>query len=149
APPMSQADSLSPATYREYSFRNYGVRFTMGEVLSIAVFGPDGRYLKDVTPPRIDGAVLEGLAHPRYQLIKAPALAFYAVPESVSETFSYYESLDSEGKAKAEQFQRVFSAWAADERDRFKREVANNRVVEIRGAHHYIFMSNQSEVTAA
>ncbi len=149
APPMSKADSLSPATYREYSIRNYGVRYTMGEVLSIAVFAPDGRYLKDVTPPRVDAAILAGLAHPRYQMIKAPALAFYAIPESVNGMFSYYESLDRAGRAQADEFHRVFSPWVASERDRFKREVPNNKVVEIRGAHHYIFMSNEAEVIAA
>jgi pimeloyl-ACP methyl ester carboxylesterase len=118
----------------------------MGEVLSIAVFGPDGRYLKDVTPSRVDPAILAGLAHPQYSKIRAPALAIYAVADSAPEMFSNYAGLDSTGRAQAQRFYAAFSPWTDQERARFKREVAGGRVVEIRGAHHYVFMSNEAEV---
>lgn len=147
APPMTAADSLTPDAFREYSFRSSGVRFTLGEILSIAEFGADGRYLKDVTPPRIDPAILSGLEHPQYSKVTAPALAFYAVPDSAPAMFSYYATLDSTGRAQAQAFFAAFSPWIDQERGRFRREVVNGRVVELHGAHHYIFMSNEAEVT--
>lgn len=145
-PPMLGADSLSPETFRAYIARTGGVRYTMGEVLSIARFGPDGRYLGDVTPPTIDAAILAGLQHPAYPRITAPALAFYAVADSVSSIFRYYPSLDAAGQAQAQRFAEAFNPWAAAERERFRSEVKRGRVVEIKGAHHYIFMSNEAQV---
>jgi pimeloyl-ACP methyl ester carboxylesterase len=145
-PPMTRADSLSPENFRAYWRRNSGVQYTMGEVLAIAKFGPDGRYLTDVTPGTIDGAILAGLAHPDYARVQAPALAFYAVTDDVRKLFPFYDRLSAAGKAQADRFNARFTRWAAGERARFRAGVKHGRVVEIRGAHHYIFMSNEAEV---
>jgi len=94
-PPMTAADSASPEALREYNYRSNGVRLTMGEILSVAVFGPDGHYLRDITPPQVDAAILRGLEHPRYSRIRAPALAFYAVLDSAPQLFSAWAGMDS------------------------------------------------------
>jgi len=146
APPMTGADSASPEAFREYNFRNFGVRFTLGEVLSIAVFSPEGRYLRDVTPPTVDRAILEGLQHPLYPHITAPALALYAVADSAPQLFATYAALDSAGRVQARNFYDTFAPWTREERARFRREVADARVVELHGAHHYLFMSHEAEV---
>lgn len=145
-PPMTAADSASPDALREYNYRINGIRYTIGETLSIAVFAPGGRYLRDVTPPRVDAAILGGLEHPRYSRIQAPALAFYAVLDSAPQLFSAWAGMDSTQRSQARQFFAAFQAWARDERARFRHEVAKGRVVELRGAHHYLFMSNETEV---
>ena len=145
-PPMTAADSASPAAFREYNCRINGIRFTLGEILSIAVFASDGRYLREITPSRVDSAILHGLEHPLYSRIRAPALAFYAVVDSAPQLFATWPDLDSTGRALGQRFFEAFEPWAAEERVRFRREVANGRVVEIRGAHHYLFMSNEAEV---
>jgi non-heme chloroperoxidase len=146
-PPMTAADSASPEAVREYGYRSNGIRLTLGEVLSVAVFGPDGRYKSDITPPRIDAAILAGLEHPRYSRIHAPALAFYAVLDSVPQLFSAWAGMDSSQRTQARQFFAAFQAWANGERARFRSEMTRGRVVELRGAHHYLFMSNEAEVT--
>jgi CubicO group peptidase (beta-lactamase class C family) len=145
-PPMTRLDSLSPAHFQAYWARNSGVQYTMGEVLAIAKFGPDGRYLADVTPGSVDGAILSGLEHPAYAKVQAPALAFYAVTGNVRKLFPFYDRLTATGKAQADRFNSRFTRWAADERARFRAGVRNGRVVELRDAHHYIFMSNEAEV---
>ena len=143
---MTAADSSSPEALREYNYRNYGVRLTLGEVLSIAVFSPDGRYLRDITPPAVDAAILQGLEHPLYARITAPALAFYAVADSAPQLFANYAALDSTGRAQARRFYDTFEPWTREERARFRREVVNARVVELHGAHHYLFMSHEADV---
>lgn len=148
-PPMTRADSLSPVTFRAYWARNSGVQYTMGEVLAIAKFGPDGRYVGDVTPGTVDGAILAGLEHPAYAKIQAPALAFYAVTDKVRRLFPFYDRLNPAGKAQANRFNARFTKWAADERARFRAEVKDGHIVELRDAHHYIFMSNEAEVVRA
>ncbi|MEP7326089.1 MAG: alpha/beta hydrolase [Gemmatimonadota bacterium] len=143
---MTAVDSASPEALREYDYAINGIRFTMGEVLSIAVFAPDGRYLRDITPTRVDAAILAGLAHPRYSRIRAPALAFYAVPDSAPQLFPWWGTMDSAQRTLGRQFFAAFATWAGEERARFRREMANGRVVELRGAQHYLFMSNETEV---
>jgi pimeloyl-ACP methyl ester carboxylesterase len=144
--PMTGADSVSPKALQEYTYRSYGVWLPLGEVLSTAVFGPDGRYLRDITAPTVDQAILAGLEHPLYSRITAPALAFYAVADSAPQMFSSYSTMDSSAQATARGFYAVFGPWTDQERARFRREVANGRVVELHGAHHYVFISNEAEV---
>lgn len=145
-PPMTRADSASALAVQEYGYRCFGVRLTIGEVLSVARFGPDGRYLSDITPPTIDAAILNGLKHPAYSRIHTPALAFYAVPDSLVHMFPPGVTRDSTARRLAQRFFDVFRPWVAQERNRFRREMPNGRVVELHGAHHYLFMSHEADV---
>lgn len=146
-PPMTARDSASPAALDEYNYRAFGVRLTLGEMLSVAVFDSSGRYLRDVTSPAVDSVILAGLEHPRYAAIRAPALAFYVVYDSVKQLFPTFATMDSANRAKAQVFFDTFSPWAKGERVRFGTEMRQGRVVEIHGAHHYVFMSNEAQVT--
>jgi hypothetical protein len=56
--------------------------------------------------------------------VKAPALAIYAVDDSSDELYSLL-------------------------RQQFRDEVANGQVVELHGAHHWIFISNRAECLMA
>jgi hypothetical protein len=113
------------------------------------VFGHGGRYLRDVTPPAVDSAILAGVDHPRYASIRAPALALYALATSATQLFPQYATMDGASQARARRFFEVFSAWAGAERARFAREVAHGKVVEVAGAHHYLFISNEADVLRA
>jgi pimeloyl-ACP methyl ester carboxylesterase len=145
-PPMTHADSASALAFQEYGYRSFGVRLTIGEVLSIARFGPDGRYLSDITPPTVDAAILRGLKHPAYSRIRVPALAFYAVPDSLVHIFPPGITRDSTTRVQAQRFFDAFKPWTERERSRFRREMANGRVVELHGAHHYLFISHEADV---
>lgn len=61
---------------------------------------------------------------PPYRRVRAPALAIYAVDDASDELYSLL-------------------------RDQFRDEVANGTVLEIHGAHHWIFISNRAQVLAA
>ena len=145
-PPMTSADSASALSVQEYGYRSSGVRLTIGEVLSVARFGPDGRYLGDITPPSIDAAILRGLEHPAYSRIRTPALAFYAVPDSLVHLFPPAVTRDPTARRRAQRFFDAFKPWAGRERARFRREMANGRVVELHGAHHYLFITHEADV---
>jgi len=145
-PPMLAADSASPAAARAYMARSSGVLVPEGEVRAIAVFGPTGRYLRDVTPDSIGAAIVAGVEHPAYAKIAVPALAFYAVADSVQELLSWYAALDSAGRAAAGKTFAVFTPFALAAREQFQREVKQGRVIELHGAHHYVFISNADEV---
>lgn len=61
---------------------------------------------------------------PQYKRVKAPALAIYAVDDSDDELYSLL-------------------------RQQFRDEVAKGQVVELHGAHHWIFVSNRAECLMA
>jgi pimeloyl-ACP methyl ester carboxylesterase len=61
---------------------------------------------------------------PPYRRVQAPALAIYAVDDASDELYSLL-------------------------REEFRNQVANRQVLEIHGAHHWIFISNRSQVLAA
>ena len=146
SPPMLAADSASPAAARAYMARANGMLVPEAEVRAIAVFGPTGRYLRDVTPDSIGVAIVAGVEHPAYAKIAVPALAFYAVADSAQDLVSWYAALDSAGRVAAEKVFAVFTPFARSAREQFQREVKQGRVIELHGAHHYVFISNAAEV---
>ena len=146
SPPMLAADSVSPAAVRAYIARAYGMLVPEAEVRATAVFGSTGRYLRDVTPDSIGTAIVAGVEHPAYTRIAVPALAFYAVADSAPDLIPAYASLDSAGRVGAQKVFGVFTPFASSAREQFQREVKQGRVIELHGAHHYVFVSNATEV---
>ena len=61
---------------------------------------------------------------PQYRRVQAPALAIYAVDDASDELYSLL-------------------------REEFRQQVAKSKVLEIHGAHHWIFISNRAQVLAA
>jgi non-heme chloroperoxidase len=100
-------------------------------------------------PERFDprDALGAGVEKPDYARIRVPALALYGAPRKWTEMMpGSPEFTDPEKRAAAE---RVV-AYAASTRkymaDTFRSGVANSRVVEIPGASHYVFQTNEADV---
>jgi len=144
--PMLAADSVSPTAVRAYIARAYGMLVPEAEVRATSIFGPSGRYQRDVTPDSIGAAIVAGVEHPAYARITAPALAFYAVADSAADLIPAYAALDSAGRAAGQKVFVVFTPFARSAREQFRREVRQGRVIELHGAHHYVFISNATEV---
>jgi len=92
-------------------------------------------------------AVIDGVQKPDYEHIRVPALAIYPVPRSVDEIIPGAGAIkDPALRAKAD---RIFISYGHT-RERMEREfetgVANSRVVELPGATHYVFRSNEADV---
>ena len=93
--------------------------------------------------------VLSATEHPAYSRIRAPALGIYAVADSAMQLFAGYGAMSSADASRARRAGERILGWAARERDRFRREMPHARVVELRGANHYVFVSNEAEVESA
>lgn len=100
-------------------------------------------------PERFDprDALGAGVEKPDYARIRVPALALYAAPETWKEMVpGAPEFTDVEKRAAAE---RVVAHTARTRKfmeDMFRSGVANSRVIEIRGASHYLFLTNEGDV---
>jgi pimeloyl-ACP methyl ester carboxylesterase len=86
--------------------------------------------------------------HPNYADVKAPALAIYAVTDSVAQ-LEPWQRADREHAAAWQDVTRGLDRVDRNSREQFRREVEHGTVLEIHGAHHWIFVSNRDEVLAA
>lgn len=149
AVPMLAADSASPAAVDAYLDRTYGMMVPEAQLRAIGKYGPSGRLVANVTPDSIDAAVLAGCGHPDYAALRTPALAIFAVIDSVPDVFPAAATFDSATGAVAQRFASALEALGSTERARFRREVPAGQVLELHGANHYVFYSNEPEVAAA
>ncbi len=147
--PMQPADSASPAAVDAYLKRTWGMMVPEAQLRAVGKYGPTGHLLADVTPTAVDSAVLAGCGQPDYSRVRAPALAIYAVIDSMPDLFPTASTFDSATAAQARRFTASLQALGATERARYRRELPSGQVLELPGANHYVFYSNQKEVEGA
>jgi pimeloyl-ACP methyl ester carboxylesterase len=145
-PPPSARDSSSPATFQAYVANTFGMLIPESQIRATEVFDSTGKLLRNVTPDSVDAEILRGTGHPDYRAVRAPALAFYAVPQSPAAFFPYWGMMDDSTRAAAGAWLARFEAWGARERSRFRREMRHGTAVLLPGANHYVFYSNMRQV---
>lgn len=119
-----------------------GVVIPESELRAVMRFDSAGRYIGDIVPDSVAYRVLASVPRKPYRRITCPALAIYAVSDSAHDMFPLWETLDSAGRDGA---LRAFTAavrWREESIDQFRREMAGGRIVEIRNAQHYLFLSH-------
>jgi len=146
-PEMKTADSASISAVQKFMHRVYGISVSESELRAGSVFTKDGRFIKDITADSIYEAILKAIEKPNYKAVQAPALSFYAVPDSVRDMVKFYDELDSAGRNSAMELFTFFQADNRKQIDKFKSEMIAGQVVELHRAHHYVFISNSKEVT--
>lgn len=140
-PEPSAADTATPEAYVAFVHRTRGVNIPESDIR--VRFRYDG-WNEEITPAY--AAITP--EHPDYRAVRAPALAIYAVTDSVSQT----EPWQRADTMHAVALQAVLDASEGVMRQlraQFKREVARSQVIEIHGAHHWIFVSDRDQVLAA
>jgi pimeloyl-ACP methyl ester carboxylesterase len=147
--PMLPADSASPAAVDAYLERAWGMRVPEAQLRAIGRYDKDGHLVANVTPDSIDAAMLAGCGHPDYSRVKAPALAIFAVVDSITQFYPGFASFDSARADTARRFAAALQALSAGERARVHREFPAAQVLELHGANHYVFYSNEAEVERA
>jgi non-heme chloroperoxidase len=88
-----------------------------------------------------------GVERPNYARIRVPALALYAAPRTWSEMMPGAPKLtDPKQQAAAKRVVALEERTRKYHEDTFRTGVKNSRVVEVAGASHYIFRSNEADV---
>lgn len=138
-------ESGSPAAVRALVARTE-IRMPESEIRATRVFGPDGQYLRPVTPEAIIRAVATMVEHPDYGAVRAQILAIYAVYRTPADLIARYKTA---GPATRQGLDQVFGLWqpfAKAQREFFRKSVPQARVDEIHGASHYVFISHRDRV---
>jgi pimeloyl-ACP methyl ester carboxylesterase len=150
-PPGPSNDQLvSPGDFASYVAWTSGVTsFPEAEIRATNRFKDDGEYEGPVTPSEISIALATGAAaeHPGYAELTAPVLAFYTVPDSVTDMFPWLTP-DAAGWEDAEAFFSDAAASLAKQRAAFVTQLPQATVVELHGVPHFLFLAQPDDLAA-
>lgn len=137
--PMLLRDSTSLGAHRRYRLRTQGVTPPEGELRIRTRLADDGRYLGPVPSPQNE--ILEAMRGSDWERITAPTLAIVVPLDSPRQAFINYDNFDANTKAAADSLYQVREPWARSNHARLRAQ-RSWQVVEIRGAHHHVFLSH-------
>ncbi|MGI4020196.1 MAG: alpha/beta fold hydrolase, partial [Janthinobacterium lividum] len=143
-PPPTSKDFSSMQNDKLYLKKLTGVLYPDDEMKASFIFDKDGKYIGNVSPDSITFSMIKHLERPDYSLVKAPALAIYAIAKTVTALFPLYSTYDSIDKLKAERHFDVMKDFSHDGQTTFKK-INNGFIKEINNAKHCLFISNPTE----
>lgn len=140
-PPTSE-DLRSYSALRSWYLRTAGFEPPEADLRATSMPSPVSTVGVARTPRFVSSAILAGLRKPDYAAIEVPALAIYALPRSVRDLPGYgtarEPALRELLRLQREQVQLNGAA--------FRTGVHRSQVIEIRGAKHYLFLTDEAEV---
>lgn len=149
-PPLPvRAESLSVDGYRGYLDRVYGVRWPTSEVLATTRFAADGRLIGPTTPGAISAAIIGALVRPAYAAVQSPSLGIYPVARTVPDIAAWLQPGAPDWDDAQEYLTLGWQPFTAEQRARFRAEVAGATVLEIDGGNHFLFLSQPDRVADA
>ncbi len=140
----TSSDLASIQALGDFQARVLGVKIPEAETRSLVELRSDGRITRFRSPPWVPQAIMAGVQKPAYWQIHVPALAIYAVPRSVRDLPGYRD--DDAVRAAYEDRYRFTVSQQTINQKRFRDNVSDGHVVEILGASHYVFLSNEADV---
>jgi pimeloyl-ACP methyl ester carboxylesterase len=140
-PEPTEADTATPEAYVQFVHRTRGVNIPESDIRT--------RYRYDGWNEEITLAYQSiGTQHPEYRKIRAPALAIYAVADSVAQ-LEPWQREDKEHLAGQQEIIYGVESVERKLRLQFRDEVPLGSILEIHGGHHWIFVSHRDEVVGA
>jgi non-heme chloroperoxidase len=143
-PLPTATDSASPAAGLDYVRRMSDAPIPEADFRATERFDSGGRDLGPATSSAPSAAVVvsaSALAPPLSQ-VRAPTLAIYDWPIAAAEFLPFISATDT----AAPNWLRIAQEWHAAQRDEFKAKVPKARIVELRGASHYVFLTQPDSV---
>ena len=143
APAPSESDSslASFAALQQACLHALGFSYPEGELRQQYSTTPEGRVGKQREFPG-DAVMLQGMK--KYADIPVPALVIFAIPHAQAKWVD--ESTDPKVREAAKAFSAVLTALTESQAKAFKNGVPTARVVRLRNADHYVYLSNEADV---
>jgi non-heme chloroperoxidase len=145
-PKRTAADNSSVEAYQAYQRRTGDVPFPAAEIRNMYEMNPDGSVGKNRTPPYVGKGIDDGTIPKDYRGIGIPVLALIAVPKSPVEKWKDHPPKTEEERHDSERSDEIVMEFIGRWENNLKHADPPARVVELPGAHHYIFLAEQTEV---
>ena len=149
SPEPSPSDKKSFSSYRDWRIKVSGIAIPESEYHNQFAQNPDGSIGAYKTPEFVSKAIMEGNWKHDYSQIRVPVLAFigYDTPDGPpQEQIRKYHVTDASERTVLEAVYGTYIGMARIRIDRIKRAAGGAHVVDLWGAHHFVFLSNEAEV---
>jgi pimeloyl-ACP methyl ester carboxylesterase len=141
APPPSESALASFSALQQACLRGLGFTYPEGELRQQFSTTPEGRVGKQRDFPG-DATMLEGMK--KYADIPVPALVIFGIPRAQAKWVD--ESTDAKVREAAKAFSAAELALTTRQAKAFEDGVPTAHVVRLRGADHYVYLSNEADV---
>jgi len=145
-PTPSPSDLKSFLAYRDWRLRTQGVLIPESEWRSDFVENPDGGVGSPKTPGYVFDAMATGDFKHDYSEIRSPILAFVGYPELPQDQILKNHVTDSAERTIVEAVFGTYVGMTRNRINRINRASGGARVVELWGADHFVFLSNEADV---
>lgn len=146
-PEPSDADLKSFQTYRDWQKRSGNTVFPESELRNCYQANADGSMGDYKTAGSIFAAMDAGVRKRDYSRIRVPVLAFVTFPASAGNLMSgNYEPKNEQERAAMDESFKAVVGYIKRDAKRLQSEVPGARVIEMPGADHHVFLSNESDV---
>ena len=149
-PPAPKPEELaSYEALRNYMIRMGGVGLPEGEVLATFSFTPSGSVAGRTFDPRVLDEIETNALRPNYAAFRVPALALNAIPRDADDVMRpWYDRADPVLRANVQREYEITVAARAAMTSAFLAGIPHARAVDLLGAKHMIYASNEAEVLA-
>jgi pimeloyl-ACP methyl ester carboxylesterase len=143
-PPPGQTDLASFSALQKYYERVNGIRFPEAELRAQRESTPDGGVGKqrDLPGTALFMPLLTGAK--KYTAIPVPSLVIFANPHS--QGIWVDENTNPSVQTAAKTYSTALEAFTERQKKSVENGVPTARVITLRGANHYVFLSNEAEV---
>jgi non-heme chloroperoxidase len=141
-PEPSSSDLKSFQAYREWQVRSGEVAFPETELRNSHRANPDGSMGRYRTPDSVHEGIDKGTKKRDYSSIRVPVLAFFP---SASAT-PRYQPKDAQERAAIKDFDAATAAYVNRYKKSLQSAPTTVRIVDLPGANHYVFLSNEADV---
>jgi pimeloyl-ACP methyl ester carboxylesterase len=143
-PSPSRQDCESPSTYSAYADRVAGAHLPAGEIHYTFIRLPDGSCTREgLHQDSIQTQMMHGNVRQEWDRLVVPRLAIFAVRDSLSQEAVWIQE-DSLAKANYLRATSLWEPFTRAMRLRFAR--SGGQLVEIHGAQHWLYASDQGRV---
>jgi non-heme chloroperoxidase len=145
-PSPSGSDLKSFQAYRDWQVRTLGFAFPEAELRNDFDAGPNGTVGRYRTDGSVFRAIRAGVQKRDYSKIPVPVLAFFAVPRSGVDPRHPYQPKDAQERNAIEEVHAADLSYINRYKESLQSGVPGARVIELLGADHYVFLSNEADV---
>lgn len=145
-PKRTAADNASVEAYQAYQKRLGVFPFPAAEIRSVYEINADGSVGRYRTPPYVSHEIDNGSIRKDYAGITIPVLALFAVPRPITERWEEKPPKDDEDRRDSRRLYEIEMEFIHRWESSLKHADPLAQIVELPGAHHYMFQNEEAEV---